>query len=189
MGHRRADRVGPGLRVQELDESQIEFMRMALDADMSDVEVNRVAARAFGRLGQFDEAIACWTRVAKAKPGDEEAMRAMSNLSVEKTIKKGGYDTAESTKQVRADKQLPAAGEDEVDKRLSPEQQLQRAIKKDPTKSANYIELAEIYQRDEHFEEAEKVLTQALQVAGGDIMIRERLEDVQLRRRNSHRGH
>ena len=175
--------LGRACEAQEFDESQLEFMRMALDADMTDVEVNRVAARAFGRLGNFDEAIACWSRVAKAKPADEEAMRAMSNLSVEKTIKKGGYDTAESTKQVRADKQAPAAGaEDDVDKRLSPEQQLERSIKKDPAKSANYIELAELYQRDERFELAEKVLTQALQAAGGDISIRERLEDVQLRR-------
>ena len=175
--------LGRACEAQELDESQLEFMRMALDADMADVEVNRVAARAFGRLGYFDEAIACWTRVINAKPGDEEAVRARSNLSVEKTIKKGGYETADSTKQVRADKQAPADGaEEDVDKRLSPEQQLMRAIKKDPTKSANYIELAEMYQRDEKFVEAEKVLTQALQAAGGDIMIRERLEDVQLRR-------
>ena len=173
--------LGKACEAQELDESQIEFMRMALDGDMSDVEVNRVAARAFGRLGQFDEAIACWTRVAKAKPGDEEAMRAMSNLSVEKTIKKGGYDTAESTKQVRTDKQAPASTDDE-DKRLTPEQQLLRTIKKDPAKADNYVELAELYTRDEQFEKAEKVLTDAMQVAGGDMMIRERLEDVQLRR-------
>src|ERR1700676_1403357 len=45
--------LGRACEAQEFDESQIEFMRMALDADMADVEVNRVAARAFGRLGQF----------------------------------------------------------------------------------------------------------------------------------------
>ena len=31
-----------------------------MDADAADPEVNRVAARALGRTGNFDEAIACW---------------------------------------------------------------------------------------------------------------------------------
>jgi tetratricopeptide (TPR) repeat protein len=173
--------VGKACEALELDESQIEFLRMALDGNMADPDTNRVAAKAFGRLGFFDEAIACWQRVAKAKPGDEEAMRGMSNLSVEKTIRKGGYETAESTKQVRAVKQA-AADDEDVDKRLTPEQQLERTIVKKPTDMNNYIELSEIYLRDDRFESAEKVLERALQASGGDVAIRERLEDTQLRR-------
>ena len=45
-------------------------------------------------MGQFDQAIACWHRVEQAKPHDEEALQAISRLSVEKTIHKGGYDPA-----------------------------------------------------------------------------------------------
>ena len=67
-------------------------------------EVNRVAARALGRTGNFDDAIGCWQRVTKVKPADEEATRAMGNLAVEKTIHKGGYEGAESTKHVRVNK-------------------------------------------------------------------------------------
>jgi len=56
------------------------------------ITVNRKAAEALTRLGQFDQAISCWRRVEQAKPGDEEASKAISKLSVERTIQKGGYN-------------------------------------------------------------------------------------------------
>jgi tetratricopeptide (TPR) repeat protein len=148
---------------------------LAHDADPTEPNINRLYGRALGKCGKFDEAIACWERVRKAKPTDEEAPRAISNLQVERTIRKGGYETAESSRDVRANKFV----DDDDDSRLNPEQRLLRAIEKDPTKTVNYIEL---YQRDEQFEKAEVMLTKALEVSGGDVSIRERLEDVQLRR-------
>jgi tetratricopeptide (TPR) repeat protein len=164
----------------EFDECQIEYLRMAMEADPADGEVNRVCARALGRQGQFDEAIACWNRVLKSKGGnDEEAQREMGNLSVERTIHKGGYETAESTKQVRADKIVSSQNED---KRLTPQQQLERAIVKDPTDIDKYIELAELHLRDDKFEPAEEVLARGVAASGNAIPMQERLEDLQLRR-------
>src|SRR4029077_2768580 len=52
----------------------------------------RKAADTLTRLGQFDQAISCWRRVEQAKPNDEEAGKAISKLSVERTIQKGGYN-------------------------------------------------------------------------------------------------
>ena len=43
-------------------------------------------------MGQFDQAISCWQRVEKAKPLDEEAHKAIAQLSVERTIHQGGYN-------------------------------------------------------------------------------------------------
>jgi tetratricopeptide (TPR) repeat protein len=166
----------------EYDECQLEYLRMAQDADMKDPEVNRAFGRALGRLGNFDEAIACWQRVNLAKPGDEEAVREIGNLTVEKTIKKGGYDTAESSTDVRAKKGLISTEEETGDKRLSPQQQLERAIAKNPADVNKYVELVELHLRDEHFDKAEEVLTRALAASGGEVGIREKLEDVQLRR-------
>jgi tetratricopeptide (TPR) repeat protein len=171
--------VGRACEMLEFDECQLEYVRLALDADPADVEVNRVAARALGRTGNFDEAIVCWQRVSKAKPGDEEAHRAVGNLSVEKTIQKGGYEGAESTKQVRVNK---ASADDAEDKRLTPIQQLERAIKKKPGDVEKYIELSDLHQREEDFAAAEAVLARALEASGGNVQIRERLEDVELRR-------
>src|SRR5215212_9021223 len=74
------------------DECQLFVMRWALDAAPKDVAVNRKAAEALTRMGQFDQAISCWRRVEQAKPGDQEASKAISQLSVERTIQKGGYN-------------------------------------------------------------------------------------------------
>src|SRR5262245_35499839 len=74
------------------DECQLYTLRWALEAAPKDVTVNRRAAVTLARLGQFGQAIFGWRRVEQAKPGDEEASKAISQLSVEKTIQKGGYN-------------------------------------------------------------------------------------------------
>jgi tetratricopeptide (TPR) repeat protein len=139
-----------------------------------------VAARALGKQGKFDDAIACWHRLQQAKPEDEEARRAIGDLAVEKTIKSAGYENAESSTEVMADKQ-GGAGQPGVSK-LTPEQQLEKQLKKDPSNTSLYLQLADIHLKAERFEQAEKTLEQALQVSGGEINIREQLEDAQIRR-------
>ena len=163
----------------ECDETQLEYLRMALDAGKDDVEVNRVCGRGFGRQGVFDEAIVCWDRVRRAKPTDEEAARAIQNLQIEKTIHKGGYEDAQSTRDAR----LNRGGDEEDDEsaRLTPEARLQRQIDKDPSNLEKYIELVDLLSRDEKYDEAEKVLQQALAASGGSMQIAERLDDVQIR--------
>lgn len=163
----------------ELDESQIRFLKAALEADPKDPDTNRVAARALGKQGKFDDAIACWHRLQLAKPEDEEARRAIGDLAVEKTIKSAGYEDAESTNEVKANKQ--EANQPGVS-RLTPEQQLEKQIKKDPANASLYLQLADLHIKGERFEQAEKILEQALQVSGGEINIREQLEDAQIRR-------
>src|SRR5882757_6019892 len=74
------------------DECQLFTLRWAMDAAPKEVTVYRKAAETLTRLGQFDQAISCWRRVEQLKPGDEEAGKAISKLSVEKTIQKGGYN-------------------------------------------------------------------------------------------------
>lgn len=73
-------------------ELQLFYLRWALDLDLHDVETNRDAAEALATAGQFDQAIACWQRVLKSKPDDEEARKAISRLSVEQTLQQGGYN-------------------------------------------------------------------------------------------------
>ncbi|MGD9647496.1 MAG: tetratricopeptide repeat protein [Pirellulales bacterium] len=160
------------------DDCQLAYLRAALDADMADPEINRVAGRALAKQGKFDDAIRCFTRVVKALPKDEEANRAIANLTVEKTISKGGYEEAESTRDVRANK------EDEAPKgiQITPERQLEKEIAKNPADAGLYLKLADLHVSKERFEEAEKILAKALEASGGDVNIRERLEDVQLRR-------
>ena len=163
-----------------LDEAGLVYLKQALDVNPKDGEVNRICGRTLARLGQFDQAIACWHRVEQAKPGDPEAARAIGELAIEKTISHGGYEGAESTTEVKTVKDVnnPQA---EALAKLSPEERLEKQIAKTPDKIDLYIELAELHTREEQFNKATEVLKRALEASGGDIMVRERLEDSQIR--------
>jgi tetratricopeptide (TPR) repeat protein len=178
------------------DECMLYTLRWALDAAPKNVVVNRRAAVALTRLGQFDQAITCWRRVEQAKPRDLEATNAISQLSVEKAIQQGGYnqdllrgdvDVAGLEESVRArvtesraSFQPPTSGQADASAR---EQALAEAIQTRPAELTNYVVLAELLAGQERLREAEEVLTKALAASGGgDLSIRERLEDVHLRR-------
>ena len=87
--------MGTACENLEYDEAQLVYLKMAMDANLKDPDVNRQCALALAHQGRFDEAIVCWTRVLQAKPGDEEANRAIGDLTVEKTIHRGGYEGAD----------------------------------------------------------------------------------------------
>lgn len=175
-----------------IDECQLYYLRWAMDVDAKDVAVNRHAALTLQRMGQFDQAIACWHRIEQAKPHDEEALQAISRLSVEKTIHEGGYDpnllrsdwSAEpqaKTSVARMSKDAESqAAEHDLSKST---ERLQAAIEADPTDVDNYLPLADKLINDGKLDEAEALLQRGLNASGGGHLgVRERLEDVQLRR-------
>jgi len=165
----------------DCDEAQLVYLEQALKVDPRDVEVNRLYGRALARIGQFDRASAAWRAVLQGKPGDEEAGRAIADLAIEKTIHQGGYEGAENSTDVMADKAAKADRRSEATARLSPVEQLEKQIAKKPDDLGLILELAELHTREERHKEAEAALQRALEVSGGDIMVRERLEDSQLR--------
>ena len=150
----------------QLDEVQLAYLKLALDVDIADPEINRLNARALGRLGRFDQAIVCWSRVQKALPRDEEAARAIPNLTVEKTIHRGGYEDAESSTEVMADKDAQSDRQGTSGPKLTPEQQLEKAIAKNPEKVDNYSELADLHLRHDRLEQAEQVLAKGCKYQG-----------------------
>lgn len=157
------------------------YLKQAQEADPKSPNVNKLCAQALRELGQFDQAIACWHRVEQAKPGDEEAARAIASLAVEKTIAKGGYedpdrtsDSLRSQQQQQSQKQADTAG-------VTPEKRLEKEIARHPDDISKYIELAEIYVSHEQFDKAEEVYSRAFEASDGDEDIRERWEDTQMR--------
>jgi len=186
---------------QQLDirECQLFYLRWALDVSNKDPQVNRQAALALQRMGQFDQAIACWHRVEQAKPHDEEALQAISRLSVEKTIQQGGYDTELLTGTgkhggaasrgfvarlaVGGSADGLATPNGDADPPLPPEQRLRASIQQEPAEIANYLQLADLLVHESRLDEAEKVLARAMQASGGgELRVRARLEDLQIRR-------
>jgi tetratricopeptide (TPR) repeat protein len=178
--------LGKACEALDHTDGEVEFLRQALDSDPDDPEMNRLLGRALDRSGQFNAAIECFTKVLRGKPKDEEAMRAISNLAVKRTIEKGGYEDAQTAQDVRAAKRGFAKDDDEAGN-LSPEEFLLRKIEKDPSDKESYIELYDLYIKDEIFDKGVAIMKQALQALGpGDLMIRERYEDGQLRLARQH---
>lgn len=175
-------------RELEIDECQLYYLKWGLNVDPHNCDVNRLAAMQLTRMGQFDQAIACWHRVEQAKPDDEEARQAISTLSVEKTIHQGGYDPAllgDASASSTSVKQLSKGAEvDEAADDPRPlGERLQETILADPSNIEAYLQLADHHVHEDRLDEAEKVLQQAHGASGGgDLMVRERLEDIQLRR-------
>jgi tetratricopeptide (TPR) repeat protein len=177
-----------------IDECQLYYLKWALNADPKNPEVNKKAARTLSRMGQFDQAIACWHRVEEAKPGDQEAANEISRLTVEKAVHHGGYSreviegkpkgsgsSRSSGGSDAARDSRPAAGEPQP--KLSREQFLREKIEKDPSDLPSYFELAKLYEAEHDFDRAEQMLQQASAASGGgDLSVRERMEDLQMRR-------
>jgi tetratricopeptide (TPR) repeat protein len=162
----------------ECDECQLFCLRTALDAAPMDVAINRLSGKALARMGQFDQAIACWRRVEQAKPGDEEANRMMGDLTVEKTIHQGHYEDKLAQDEVGGAGPGAAAGKSAAPSR---EQVLKQAIQAKPENLSGYLDLGDWYTKQDRYDEAIATLKAGLDASGGgDLNIRERLEDVQL---------
>jgi tetratricopeptide (TPR) repeat protein len=71
------------------EDAELRYLQMAFEAGPSDVEINRHCGRSLARMKKFDEAITTWQRVAELAPGDAEAARMVTTLSIEKSRLKG----------------------------------------------------------------------------------------------------
>ena len=66
------------------NEAELRYLKNALDANPKDIEVNRHCAQSLARMGQFDQAIACWHRIEEMTKGSDEAPRRISELTIQK---------------------------------------------------------------------------------------------------------
>lgn len=181
-------------------ECQLFYLRWALDLDAGDVETNRQAGAALAAAGHFEQAIACWRRVLKEKPSDEEANKAVSRLSVEQTLQKGGYnpdllrgagegpqlttarvaDLASKDSGATSVPAAPAESDGPADP-ATERARLVAAIDADPQDTSAYVRLARHDADAGRLREAHRTLARALRAAGHDEGIRDLREDVQLR--------
>ncbi|HEY2880782.1 MAG TPA: tetratricopeptide repeat protein [Pirellulales bacterium] len=168
-------------------ESQLTYLKSAQDADPKSTEVNRECAKALEKIGQYDQAISCWSHVARhAKGGSEEAdeaNREIAKLQVEKTMMASGIPQEEGAEGEGDPAKFKArpAGMNPPAKRTKI-QELEEQIAKNPKDILMYAELAETLIKAEKWSEAEGILSKGLEATGGDLRIREQLEDVQLRK-------
>ena len=107
-----------------LDEVTLMFILTAFNSSPKDVGVCRACAKSLANRGEYQQAITCWHRVESLKPKDEEASKQIGELQVRMTIERGGYEDAESSVDVAANKdalaeQQVASGQDAHPKRIA----------------------------------------------------------------------
>ena len=158
--------------------------KTALASDIDNIDYNRALAYLLEEKGEYNEAIECWGRIYKHDPTNGEARSKMTQLAASKMMDRGGYETAGKLQDVKTgyDYNRPAKmkAPDELDgPGVSPEADLQRAIRKNPADADLYLKLADLYKRDNRLNEAAETLEKALSVKPS-MNIREKLEDVQL---------
>jgi tetratricopeptide (TPR) repeat protein len=184
----------------QFNEVELRYLKNALDGSPKDADVNRHCARSLARMGQYDQAIACWARVAEIKRNDPEAQKMIGDLQIEKTKwkfgmltpeerKRGagspaGPKTAESPKpapaSTSAEPEAPVAETKKREIPLTKRQQLERSLQEDPGNVSVYLQLADAYGEEGKLADAERVLQKGLAASGNDLQIRERLEELQV---------
>lgn len=156
----------------------------SLKADPKNVPINESLALILEERGEYQRATECWQRILKVEPLNGKARSKITGLSASSVMDRGGYEGAESTRNVMADHEIQkrlGGGKEAADgPGMSVEADLQRAIRKDPANKDNYMKLADWYKREGELTKSEEQFKKALEVSGGNINIREMLEDVQL---------
>jgi tetratricopeptide (TPR) repeat protein len=169
-------------------ETELAYLKFAMNAAPKEAEINRTAAKALERQGQFDQAIACWHRVEQALPTDDEARSAAGRLHNQRMLDRAAAERPNSTAGLVASSDADTTQQAASKAETSVVDQLRAAIGQDIDNAKNYIELADTYARDNKFDESHKVIKEGLAATGGDLQIQEYGEELAVRQRQHQIG-
>ncbi|RPI89284.1 MAG: tetratricopeptide repeat protein [Planctomycetaceae bacterium] len=175
--------VGDAAKAQGFPEVAIFAYEEALKKEPTNKEINMSLAEVLEERGEYKRASDCWRRILKLEPTNGTARSKITSLDAKGVMDRGGYEGAEGTRGVMAPH--------EVARRMgtdgkaggpgsSPIADMERAVRKDPTNRDQLMKLADLYRREGRLEDAEQQLLKSLELSGGNINVREVLEDVQL---------
>jgi tetratricopeptide (TPR) repeat protein len=163
------------------NEVELVYLKQALDANPKDLEVNRHCAKSLSRMGQFDQAIACWHRIETMLPGHAEAVQTISQLTAEKQKYPMGRPSLSPTPPAAAAPASTTPKESEPEPAvvsLSPRQKLEQAISNNPQDVSNYAKLAKVLLDAEQFDQAEAVVARGMTACTEDSVLVELLAAV-----------
>lgn len=153
----------------------------SVQAQATDSDFFRYAAHVHEINEAWPKAIACWERVKKLEPNDENANRQINSLSAKATIQRSGLGDAIDKHDAPAEAAAPELEEMKAAK-LTPEERLLKEIQEEPTKVYPYIQLADHLKLKGQLEEAEKVLARGLKAIPGNPDIQLAYAEVQISR-------
>jgi tetratricopeptide (TPR) repeat protein len=165
------------------DDVSVFSYQRAVKAEPKNKEFLKGLAEAFARKKDFIAAGDCYRKIYQIDPMDGQARSMIAAMDSQATIHKGGFEHAETTREVRQGYEESVKGSATSTAPVGPgesmEADLQRAIRKEPANKDHYQKLADYYRREGRLEDAFEWYTKAFDV-GGDIVVREQGEDVRL---------
>lgn len=185
-----------GLAAAEQDHGEIAVYAYdkAVEAEGENVAYLSAWGYALRERGEYKKARKCFERIYKLDPSNSEARSMLSKLDAESVMDRGGYEKADSTRDIKTE----SSKEEEVnayeaDRRArkgqqkesvapgeSVEMDLKAAIRKAPDALGNYQKLADLLREERKFAEAIQVLDQALEVKPNASGLPEIREDIEL---------
>ena len=170
------------LRAREYMEVARFALQCAWRVDQTNKQISWQLAELLEERGEYDEASKVWEHICKLDPNDGNARSKLTGSHTKKTLDRGGYEEADTTKKVMAGRTPGKPSADAAAPGESQEADLKHAVRKEPQKVEHYLRLADYYKREGKLDEAHAALEQALQVSGNDANVREQVEDVELLR-------
>jgi len=179
--------LGEACRERACLEVAIYAFELAVEYSPENKDFLLALSAAYEERRDYNNAIKTLEKIMILEPLNGTIRSKIHALGANAVIDRGGYGAAQSTKEVK--QEIKQGYEDSVrgdaksKEMLAPgesvENDLQRAIKKDPASTANYLKLADHYKREGELEKAARTYKQALDVSG-DHHIRELMEDVEI---------
>ncbi len=164
--------MGMACLEEGLEEAGLAYLKHAVTSAPDDAEVNRVAAVELGSRQRFDDALACWSRVDKIKPGDPEASRMISDLMLEKTIKR--VNKTEHGSKMEEDEANGLVAE-----KLSVEDECEKRLRKNPNDRDAYKDLIDHFYAKNNMRKVEDACKRALKVFPDDEIFYPQLLEAQ----------
>ena len=196
-----------GLRLNPWDDSlnsdlgdaaiELGFLKVAIFAYECAVQKEQSSIRYLKKLGllykennEYDKAFQMFEQARNIDKNDTEAREEMARCMTLKTMNRGGYQDAESTQDVKEasnayDADFNARSQSSSQKKpLGPgdseEEDLLRAVRKEPDKPEVRMRLAQYYKQTKEWEKSYKAFQEAYELSNSDPNILEELEDVEL---------
>jgi tetratricopeptide (TPR) repeat protein len=153
-------------------------LEQARQTDNKHLKINRALAQVYEKRGNFTQAMALWELVRKAAPRDQEAQNKAKDLAASATIARGKYEEAiqaAAARKTDAEAETVEHGALEathptltpVEERCARETApLLAKINDDPKSPNTYLQLAAIYKRADHLDQAKAILEQGLGPTG-----------------------
>lgn len=166
------------------------LMESVLAQVSDDLSFFKFLARIYEQTHDYQKAIACWDRVKKISPFDEDASRNISALSASHTITRSGLNQAVARRTLSGEEAegadsgsgLPPEAEALKRTAQTPEQRWLTEIAENPQMSGAYLKLADHFRGQGRLDEAEKILAQGIKAIPDDELLQKDYADVQMAR-------